>query len=214
MDCWRQWIRHRTASVNEYSPRYSLAITSTQHTPADGWRTQSKDNKQGSGAPLPVDEGELLTREETEFIDRAHRVYEHRIAAGVAREQARKDLPLSTYTEAYWKIDLHNLLHFLELRLHVHAQQEIRAYATTIGEEVVRRWVPLTWEAFHDFRLESVALSRAEIAVIQALGRSPEEGRREAIAQKFLAEDGARPKRRETDELTDKLTRLGLKAPW
>ena len=80
----------------------------------------------------------------------------------MAREQARKDLPLSTYTESYWKIDLHNLLHFLGLRADSHAQEEIRAYATLIGEQVVSRWVPLTWEAYLDYRAGGLLLTRAE----------------------------------------------------
>jgi thymidylate synthase (FAD) len=75
-------------------------------------------------------------------------VYEERIAKGIAREQARKDLPLSTYTEAYWKIDLHNLFHFLFLRMDRHAQYEIRKYAETIGYEIVAKWCPVAWEAF------------------------------------------------------------------
>ncbi|MBI5542480.1 MAG: FAD-dependent thymidylate synthase [Deltaproteobacteria bacterium] len=215
MDCWRQWIRHRTASVNEYSTRYSLAITSAQKTAPDQWRSQSKDNKQGSGAPLAGEIGEELSREEAELIEWSQQVYEHRIAEGVAREQARKDLPLSTYTEAYWKIDLHNLLRFLELRMSSHAQLEIRSYATLIGEELVKRWVPLVWEAFVDYRLQAFALSRAEIAVVHALSRSPEEGRRAAAEQGFLEPDGTRPrKRRELDELEAKLARLGIAAPW
>jgi len=215
MDCWRQWIRHRTASVNEYSTRYSLAITEMQRTAPDAWRSQSKDNKQGSGKPLALPLGEELTREEQELHEWLGQVYEHRIAEGVAREQARKDLPLSTYTEAYWKIDLHNLLHFLELRMHPHAQQEIRAYATLIGEEVVKRWVPLSWEAFCDYQLQSFALSRSEIAVVQALSRSPEEGRKLAAEHGFLESDGKRPaRRRELEELEEKLARLGIAAPW
>ena len=212
MDSWRQWIRHRTASVNEYSTRYSLAITEMHKTEPGAWRSQSKDNKQGSGAPLATSLGEELTREEQELQEWLGQVYEHRIAEGVAREQARKDLPLSTYTEAYWKIDLHNLLHFLSLRMHPHAQLEIRSYATLIGEEIVKRWVPLTWEAFHDYRLESLSLSRAEIAVIEALSRSPEEGRKAALEQGLLGEDGKR--RRELDELDQKLVRMGIGAPW
>ena len=215
MDCWRQWIRHRTASVNEYSTRYSLAITSAQKTASDTWRSQSRDNKQGSGEPLARPLGEELSREEGELIEWAQQVYEHRIAEGVAREQARKDLPLSTYTEAYWKCDLHNLLHFLELRMHPHAQLEIRSFATIIGEEIVRRWVPLTWEAFLDYRLQAFALSRAEIAVVEAIHRSPEQGRRAAADQGFLEPDGRRPaKRRELEELEEKLARLGVAAPW
>jgi thymidylate synthase (FAD) len=215
MDCWRQWIRHRTASVNEYSTRYSLAITEMQRTAPESWRSQSKDNKQGSGAPLAAALGEELSREEHDLQEWAQQVYEHRIAEGVAREQARKDLPLSTYTEAYWKMDLHNLLHFLELRMHPHAQQEIRSYATLIGEELVKRWVPLTWEAFVDYRLRALSLSRVETAVIEALHRSADEGKRAAAEAGLLEPDGSRPrKRRELEELEAKLARLGLDVPW
>ncbi|HUG19282.1 MAG TPA: FAD-dependent thymidylate synthase, partial [Planctomycetaceae bacterium] len=138
MDCWRQWIRHRTANVNEYSTRYSLAIDATQATPTDEWRTQAESNRQGSGDPLPTELGEQLTASEREFQEAARKLYQDRIDSGVAREQARKDLPLCTYTEAYWKIDLHNLLHFLSLRMDSHAQQEIRDYATSIGENIVK----------------------------------------------------------------------------
>jgi thymidylate synthase (FAD) len=133
MDAWRQWIRHRTANVNEYSTRYSVAIDAAQRTPSDEWRRQSTVNRQGSSGNLPTELGECLSAAEQELQEKARAVYEVRIAAGVAREQARKDLPLSTYTEAYWKIDLHNLLHFLHLRMDEHAQREIRAYAIIIG---------------------------------------------------------------------------------
>ena len=92
-------------------------------------------------------------RQEADFHDAARALYDERLEQGVAREQARKDLPLCTYTEAYWKMDLHNLLHFLALRMDSHAQKEIRDYATVIGREIVARWVPLTWEAFQDYRL-------------------------------------------------------------
>ena len=121
MDVWRQWIRHRTANVNEYSTRYSEAIDAAQATLPDAWRLQSAGNRQGSGGALAPDVGARLSEEEAALQRRARDVYEARIAAGVAREQARKDLPLSTYTEAYWKIDLHNLLHFLDLRMDLHA---------------------------------------------------------------------------------------------
>ena len=100
MDCWRQWIRHRTANVNEYSTRYSLAIDAAQTTPPDAWRTQAAHNRQGSGDMLDRRQGEELTASEAEFQRAARELYEQRIARGVAREQARKDLPLSTYTEA------------------------------------------------------------------------------------------------------------------
>ena len=169
MDCWRQWIRHRTANVNEYSTRYSEAIDSAQTTEPMAWRTQASQNRQGSGDPLPVDVGASLTKDEQELQDLARRVYDTRLKAGVAREQARKDLPLSTYTEAYWKVDLHNLLHFLALRMDSHAQEEIRLYATTIGQQIVKPLFPIVWEAFEDFRLGESSLSRLEIEIIQRL---------------------------------------------
>ena len=100
----------------------------------------------------------------------------------MAREQARKDLPLSTYTEAYWKIDLHNLLHFLALRMDAHAQQEIREYSCTIGEEIVAPLFPLVWEAFRDYRLEAMYLSRLDSGVI---ARLMEAGRKAAQAPPF-----------------------------
>ena len=113
MDVWRQWIRHRTASVNEYSTRYSEAIDAAQKTAPDAWRLQSAANRQGSSGLLPPEQCRELSDEEARLQRAARDLYEARLAAGVAREQARKDLPLSTYTEAYWKIDLQNLLHFL-----------------------------------------------------------------------------------------------------
>ena len=137
MDCWRQWVRHRTANINEYSTRYSLAIDSMQATGNDGWRSQASTNRQGSDGFLANNDGHPLTQSEQELQSLARRVYEERLQAGIAREQARKDLPLSTYTEAYWKIDLHNLLHFLALRMDSHAQLEIRQYAETIGNKIV-----------------------------------------------------------------------------
>ncbi len=169
MDCWRQWIRHRTANVNEYSTRYSEAIDSMQATPAEAWRTQAEQNRQGSGQPLPPEVGARLTAAEADLQAAVRAAYDKRLEAGVAREQARKDLPLSTYTEAYWKIDLHNLLHFLALRMDPHAQLEIREYATTIGRQIVEPLFPIVWQAFVDYRLESSALSRLEIEVIQRL---------------------------------------------
>jgi thymidylate synthase (FAD) len=93
--------------------------------------------------PLPIEVGRQLSAAEEELQSAAKRTYAARLEAGVAREQARKDLPLATYTEAYWKIDLHNLLHFLSLRMDPHAQQEIRDYATTIGEQIVRPLFPV-----------------------------------------------------------------------
>ena len=169
MDCWRQWVRHRTANINEYSTRYSLAIDSAQTTLPDQWRTQAKSNRQGSADPLPIELGQQLTDEETELQAKIKSVYESRIEKGVAREQARKDLPLATYTEAYWKVDLHNLCHFLSLRMDSHAQLEIREYATAIGEQIVKPLFPVVWEAFEDYRMGSMFLTRLDIGVIARL---------------------------------------------
>ena len=153
MDCWRQWVRHRTASINEYSTRYSIAAKDAQGTPPGEWRLQSGSNKQGSEGYLAQNRGMHHTRREWELQKLAREVYEERIAAGIAREQARKDLPLCTYTEAYWKINLHNLLNFLKLRMHPHAQEEIRTYANTIGQRIVAPWVPHTWDSFTHHKL-------------------------------------------------------------
>lgn len=214
MDCWRQWIRHRTANVNEYSTRYSVAIDATQKTTPEEWRIQSKTNKQGSDDHLSTEVGERLTARERELQDLARVVYQERLDAGVAREQARKDLPLSTYTEAYWKIDLHNMLHFLALRMDSHAQKEIRAYAEVMGEKIVKAWCPFAWEAFMDYRVEAQYLSRIDVEVIRAI-ESGKDPLAPAIAAGMLDAEG-RPTRsnRERDELEQKLTTLGLAIPW
>lgn len=211
MDCWRQWIRHRTASVNETSTRYSVAIDSAQRTPPDAWRRQAAGNRQGSEGTLDRSVGEVLSAEEVELQEHARRVYQRRLAQGVAREQARKDLPLSTYTEAYWKIDLHNLLHFLELRMDEHAQWEIRQYASTIGYQIVRPLFPLVWEAFEDYRLGAMRLSRLEREVIGRLARA---GALPASEADFLAAQdpswAGQQRCRERDECRQKLVALGL----
>lgn len=218
MDCWRQWIRHRTANVNEYSTRYSLAIDAMQTTEPDAWRAQATQNRQGSAGVLDAEAGAKLTASEAEFQRQARALYEERIALGIAREQARKDLPLSTYTEAYWKVDLHNLLHFLALRMDSHAQWEIREYSTTIGEQIIKPLFPLVWEAFVDYRVSGLFLSRLEREVVQRLmTRLAAVGRAQATEADFLAVqdptwvDLARC--RERDECRDKLKLLNLLIP-
>ena len=204
-------------SVNEYSTRYSVAIDASQRTAPDQWRTQATDNKQGSGAALDLSTGAQLTAAEQELHRLARHVYQTRIDAGVAREQARKDLPLCTYTEAYWKIDLHNLLHFLALRMDSHAQKEIRDYATVIGEQIVARWVPLTWEAFQDFRFQGLNFSRIETEIVAAIGAGNLDAARElAGAAGWLkpAKSGGLVRSRERLELEEKLRRLHLDVPW
>ncbi len=216
MDCWRQWIRHRTASVNEYSTRYSEAIDSAQLTDNDQWREQSRGNRQGSRGFLNPEVGSELSEKEAALIQSSRKLYQERLEAGVAREQARKDLPLSTYTEAYWKIDLHNLLHFLALRMDAHAQWEIRSYATVIGEQILSRWCPITWEAFQDYRFHSATLSRREQQIIRMLAANrPDEAKALAGQFGFLNYDGPRLKpNRERKELEDKLQSLNFKIPW
>jgi thymidylate synthase (FAD) len=235
MDCWRQWIRHRMASTNEYSTRYSEAIDSAQTTEPDEWRAQSTNNKQGSAGTVtewpagyrvepPNDgndsfqgvvlddknrprmmvseiegytPGRYLSACERHAQSAIRELYEERLKFGVAREQARKDLPLSTYTEAYWKIDLHNLFHFLRLRMDSHAQAEIRMYANAIGQ-LIKPLVPLAWEAFEDFRLNAMALSGPEVdSIRKLLGRSPLHGGKELS-------------KRERDELATKLDSLAI----
>ena len=218
MDCWRQWIRHRTASVNEYSTRYSVAIDSAQRTTSDQWRLQASGNRQGSsGEFAPADSlGTSLTAEEAQLHRHAREVYGRRIASGIAREQSRKDLPLSTYTEAYWKIDLHNLLHFLELRMAPTAQHEIRQYAEIIGRNIVAVWCPTTWEAFLDYRLCALTLSNLEVDIVRAAARG-DMARVLHLAQKAgLSGVSSETKKRSRElvEIEATLERLGLSPPW
>ncbi len=188
MDAWRQFIRHRTANVNEYSTRYSEAIDEKQTTAPDKWRLQAADNKQGSGGYLPKElhgglDGDHFSKRELEFHRIAQELYKERIDNGIAKEQARKDLPLSSYTEAYWKCDLHNLLHFSSLRMDSHAQEEIRAYANVIGS-ILEKWVPLTWAAFNDYNLRRGAtlLSARDVDVVKTLAKGD-------IGETFTAAD-------------------------
>ncbi|MDR1925538.1 MAG: FAD-dependent thymidylate synthase [Planctomycetaceae bacterium] len=211
MDCWRQWIRHRTASVNEYSTRYSIAIDDSYETDPSAWRLQSETNRQGSSGTIPIELGKKLTDEEHDFLQQSRNLYESRIATGVAREQARKDLPLSTYTEAYWKVDLHNLFRFLSLRMESSAQYEIAQYATTIGEQIVKPLFPFCWEAFLDYQLESIRLSKLEQGVIARLVQN---GKLPATRNQFTeAQDPAwknLERSRERDECYEKLKKLGI----
>ncbi len=216
MDCWRQWVRHRTANINEYSTRYSLAIDAAQTTLPEEWRTQAESNRQGSGEPLAPELGQKLTQQETELQNQMRTVYQERIDSGVAREQARKDLPLATYTEAYWKVDLHNLLHFLALRMDSHAQQEIRDYATTIGEKIVAPLFPIVWEAFQDYRMQSMFLTRLDVGVVQRLnaGAAATGAAPPFSTEAFLAAQdptwAGLTRSRERDECRSKLVRIGL----
>ncbi len=152
----RQHMRHRTASVNELSGRYS-EMPEEFFSP-ETYRVQSKTNKQSSEGTLEL----TLERNPDEVSRDAFRVYRDLLDSGCCRELARCHLPLSTFTEFYWKIDLHNLMHYLRLRMEAGAQEEIRVYANEIFN-IVRDLAPLTMEAFVDFRLNAITLSGPEI---------------------------------------------------
>lgn len=224
---WQQWLRHRTASINQQSHRYSVIDGAMQRTKPDAWRLQNKNNKQGSDGFLPLEpdantggkpqyqpNGTEISNKELESQQYSKAIYEQRIKAGIAREQARKDLPLSTYTEAYWKIDLHNLLHFLSLRMAPDAQQEIRDYASTIGNEIVSRLFPATWEAFCDYRTGSVTLTRLEVYMLETMVDGREDGFEPANSPEeyfeFWAIESGLTNKRERNECREKLERLGL----
>jgi thymidylate synthase (FAD) len=166
MDTWRQWVRHRTANINEYSTRYREAIESVAIPDWKEWRTQSTTNKQGSGEFLPEDIGSHCTVGFADAADACRDAYDRMIARGVAREQARSVLQLANYTEAYWKIDLHNLMHFLRLRMAPDAQQEIREFAIAIYD-LIEPLFPLTMQAFRHYRLGAMQLTAIDIQAIR-----------------------------------------------
>jgi len=203
-------------SVNEYSTRYSIAVDASQRTAEEEWRQQSSDNRQGSAGMLDPVQGRMLSAREAELQDFSRSIYQERLDLGVAREQARKDLPLSTYTEAYWKVDLHNLLHFLRLRMDTHAQQEIRDYAKVIGEQVVAKWCPFAWEAFLDYQFHSVGLTRLEQAVIREVSTGGKDAALAAAKEFGWLERGEKGLKtnRERAECEAKLEDLGLAIPW
>jgi thymidylate synthase (FAD) len=168
----RQWIRHRTANVNEYSARYSILDREFYIPAPEALAAQSTVNSQGRGAVL---EGAEAQRVLEILKDDSRRAYDHYAEMlsqdgqqGLARELARMNLPMNIYTQWYWKTDLHNLMHFLRLRADAHAQYEIRVYAEAIGE-LVKAWVPATWKAFEDYRLDAVQFSGPAMACLRRM---------------------------------------------
>ncbi len=162
----RQWIRHRTANVNEYSARYSILDREFYIPAPDALAAQSTVNNQGRGAVLEGEEAarvlEMLKSDSTRAYDHYEAMLSQEGQQGLARELARMNLPANIYTQWYWKVDLHNLFHFLRLRGDAHAQYEIRVYADAICN-VVRDWVPLAFKAFEDYRVGGVNLSAAAL---------------------------------------------------
>jgi thymidylate synthase (FAD) len=176
----RQWIRHRTANVNEYSARYSI-LDKEFYVPApEHLGAQSQVNRQGRGDVLEGDEADKVLALLREDAERCYDHYQEMLnedasgqpldpgKSGLTRELARMNLTLNVYTQWYWKIDLHNLMHFLSLRVDEHAQYEIRAYGVAMLE-TLKRWVPLTFEAFDNYRVGGTFLSRQGLDVVKRM---------------------------------------------
>lgn len=176
----RQWIRHRMASVNEYSARYSILDKEFYVPSSENLASQSRTNRQGRGEILHEEEAQQILEVLTSDAERSYQNYlwminENRDGVpvdearnGLARELARMNLTLNTYTQWYWKIDLHNLMHFLKLRGDIHAQYEIRAYADIIMS-IVEQWVPTAFEAFKEYRLGGASLSGTALTIVREL---------------------------------------------
>jgi thymidylate synthase (FAD) len=194
----RQWIRHRTANVNEYSGRYS-EMKDEFYTPnPNDIRPQSVLNKQGrSEETLPDGMADQAANAFKSGQDDAYAQYQEFLEQGIAREIARINLPVSNYTEWYWKIDLHNLFHFLRLRIDAHAQYEIRVFAEAIAE-LVKPFVPHAWQAFEDYVLNAHRMTAPELKVMKHLLESMEFPSDETIAELGL-------KGREAVEFKDKM---------
>ncbi|MDQ3024314.1 MAG: FAD-dependent thymidylate synthase [bacterium] len=203
----RQWVRHRTARLNEVSGRYSIMPDEFYVPDTDRIRYQSDDNKQGSGAPMPFD----YAQGAVDSIDSEQRcVYQNyslMVDAGVARELARINLPLSLYTEWYWQIDLNNLFHFLALRLDAHAQYEIREYGIALGK-CAKAVAPLAYEAFEEYTLKGARFGGSELKLLRDMLQSkgfepdsdlsqltklPERRRKEFAAKLWGGRNGADP---------------------
>lgn len=163
----RQWVRHRTARINEISGRYSVMPNEFYVPAEDDIRFQSKRDKQGrSPDEVPPELRERVLEILVSGQKAAYEAYEEMIEQNIARELARINLPLSLYTEWYWQIDLHNLFHFLRLRLDWHAQKEIRAYAEVMAQ-IAKKVAPMAYEAFEEHVLCGVCLSRSQVAKLR-----------------------------------------------
>ncbi|QQA41630.1 FAD-dependent thymidylate synthase [Pelagovum pacificum] len=168
----RQWIRHRTANVNEYSARYSILDREFYIPEPDALAAQSVVNNQGRGEALSGEEAARVLEWLKSDAGRAYDHYQEMISTegqqGLARELARMNLPANIYTQWYWKVDLHNLFHFLRLRADAHAQYEIRVYAEAICA-MVKDWVPFAYSAFEDYRLGGAVLSARGLECVKRM---------------------------------------------
>ena len=176
----RQWIRHRTANVNEYSARYSILDKEFYLPSQENLAAQSKNNRQGRGEVLTGDQAKEVLNILKQDAERTYDNYETMLnekydgsvidekKSGLARELARMNLTLNTYTQWYWKTDLLNLMNFLRLRADSHAQFEIRAYADVMLD-TLKKWVPITYEAFMDYRVGGTEVSSKGKIVLKNL---------------------------------------------
>jgi thymidylate synthase (FAD) len=192
----RQWIRHRTANVNEYSGRYSVMKDEFYIPEPVAIHRQSRRNKQGRGDEVPAELREKVLEILVSAQGKTYGQYSKMLEDDIARELARIHLPLSLYTEWYWKIDLHNLFHFLHLRMDAHAQYEIRIYGEAVAE-ITKKIVPVAWEAFEDYVLKAGRFSRLELDVL--LGRVDTS----CLTAEYLETKGL--KGREAEEFLEKL---------
>ena len=203
----RQWIRHRTANVNEYSARYSILDREFYVPAPEQLGAQAVVNRQGRGDVLEGEEATDVMRLLREDSERAYSHYEEMLnhredgsvidpsRQGLARELARMNLSLNYYTQWYWKVDLHNLLHFLSLRADTHAQYEIRVYAEAMLD-VVKRWVPAVFESFSEYRLGGTHLSKTGLEVVKRM-----------LSGETVTQDNSGLSKREWRELMDQLGR-------
>lgn len=196
----RQWIRHRTANVNEYSGRYSVMKDEFYVPGHEAIHYQSVKNKQGRREDeVPAELRQRVVDILSATQKQLYGEYEHLLESEIARELARVNLPLSLYTEWYWKVDLHNLFHFLRLRLDPHAQYEIRVYAEAMGE-ITKLVAPMAWEAFEDYMFKAVKFSGPELVVLsECLDAS-------SVTKEMLEAKGLG--KREAEEFLEKLGRL------
>jgi thymidylate synthase (FAD) len=206
----RQWIRHRTANVNEYSARYSILDKEFYLPAKDQLAAQSQSNRQGRGDVLQGKQAEEVLNILKDDATRTYHNYEKLLnerfdgtkidenKVGLARELARMNLTLNTYTQWYWKTDLLNLLNFLSLRADNHAQYEIRVYADKMLD-TVKRWVPITYQAFIDYRVGAAEISSKGLSVIKSM-----------ISGKKVGQEDSGLSKREWNELMEKLDRKDL----
>jgi thymidylate synthase (FAD) len=206
----RQWIRHRTANVNEYSARYSILDKEFYLPAKNQLAAQSQSNRQGRGDVLQGKQAEevlnILKDDATRTYDNYEKLLNERFDGtkidenkiGLARELARMNLTLNTYTQWYWKTDLLNLLNFLFLRADDHAQYEIRVYAQTMLD-TVKRWVPITYQAFMDYRVGAAEISSKGLKIIKSM-----------ISGKKVGQEDSGLSKREWNELMEKLDKVNL----